>query len=217
MGRLFASRCASMAVSVAQEVAIALKNEKRLEAMSRIGKKPIVVPAGVTVTIDGPAVNVKGKKGELHQTFNADLTIQQEGNIVTVIRPSDERHHRALHGLTRALLQNMVTGVSDGFSRVLEIEGVGYRAELQGKNLVLHVGYSHSITVEPSATIAFAVDADSKGRKITVSGIDKQEVGEVAAFIRKQRPPEPYLGTGIRYQGEVIIRKAGKAGKTGKK
>jgi large subunit ribosomal protein L6 len=182
--------------------------------MSRIGKQPVPIPAGVNVTIDGSLVTVKGKKGELSYRFDPDITIAQEANDIVVTRPTDQRRHRALHGLTRALIANMVTGVSEGFERVLEIEGVGYKADVQGSTLVLNLGYSHDIKVEPTGkAMEFEVPKDSRGRMIIIRGIDKQEVGEMAAFIRKQRPPEPYKGKGIRYQGERIIRKAGKAGK----
>lgn len=181
--------------------------------MSRIGKQPISVPAGVSVNIDGSDVTVKGKKGELSFTFNPDITIEQENGQLIITRPTDQRHHRALHGLTRALLNNMVTGVSEGFERTLDIEGVGYRAEMRGKDLVLHLGYSHEIVVKPSGTLEYEVPQDSRGRVIIVRGTDKQQVGEMAAFIRKQRPPEPYLGKGVRYRGEVVRRKEGKSGK----
>lgn len=181
--------------------------------MSRIGKKPVPIPAGVSITIDGSTVTVKGPKGELKQTFVPEITIAQEGSEIIVTRPTDQRQHRALHGLTRALIANMVTGVSEGYTRGLEIEGVGYRAELQGQTLVLNLGYSHDIRIEPTKTLSFDVPKDSRGREIVVTGIDKQEIGEMAAFIRKQRPPEPYLGKGVRYKGEVIRRKEGKSGK----
>jgi large subunit ribosomal protein L6 len=181
--------------------------------MSRIGRKPVPIPAGVTIKIDGSTVTVKGPKGELTQTFVPEMTITQEDGQLLVARPNDQRQNRALHGLTRALIANMVLGVSEGFVRGLEIEGVGYRAELQGKTLVLNLGYSHDIRVEPTKTLSFDVPKDSRGREIIVTGIDKQEVGEMAAFIRKQRPPEPYLGKGVRYKGEVIRRKEGKSGK----
>ncbi len=179
--------------------------------MSRIGRMPIPVPQGVTVDIRKNTVRVKGSKGELSRTFDSDMQITLEDNQVVVRRPSDLRRHRALHGLTRALLNNMVIGVSQGFSRRLRIEGVGYRAELQGENLVLNVGYSHPVVVEPPAGISFEIE---KGyRSINVSGIDKELVGEIAARIRRVRPPEPYKGKGIRYDGEHVRRKAGKAGK----
>lgn len=181
--------------------------------MSRVGRLPIEVPAGVEVKIDGSYVHVKGPKGELSWTFSPDMMIKKEDGTIVIERPSDQPRHRALHGTTRSLLSNMVEGVSKGFERVLEIEGVGYRAELDGKNLVLNVGYSHPVIVEPPEGIGF--DVDMKVRQIKVSGYDKQVVGQIAADIRKVRPPEPYKGKGIRYQGEYIRRKAGKAGKTG--
>lgn len=184
--------------------------------MSRIGKKPIELPKGVDVVINGNLVTVKGPKGELKRTFPEQVRIVKEGNVVNVQRDGDEDDVRALHGLTRALLANMVKGVSDGYQKVLEIgaESVGYRAEMSGNKLMLYLGYSHPIEFPPPPGITFATDA--KTRTITVSGIDKELVGEVAAQVRKLRPPEPYKGKGIRYQGEVIRRKAGKAGKTGK-
>jgi len=172
---------------------------------------PIPVPQGVTVDIQKNTVRVKGPKGEMVRTFDPDMQIELEDNTVFVRRPTDQRRHRALHGLTRALLNNMVTGVSQGFVRRLQIEGVGYRAELQGKNLVLNVGYSHPVVMEPPDGISFEVE---KGyRWLNVSGIDKELVGEMAARIRRVRPPEPYKGKGIRYEGEYVRRKAGKAGK----
>jgi large subunit ribosomal protein L6 len=181
--------------------------------MSRIGKQPIPLPKGVSITIDGSDVTVKGPKGELQYRFNPELIISQEDGVLSVARPTDQRHHRALHGLTRALLNNMVTGVSEGFIRILDVEGVGYRAEIKNNNLVLNLGYSHDITVEPPADVTFSVAQESRGREITITGIDKQVVGELAAFIRKQRPPEPYKGKGIRYRGEIVRMKAGKSGK----
>lgn len=180
--------------------------------MSRVGRLPIEVPAGVEVKIDGSYVHVKGPKGELEWTFSPDITIKQEDGVIVIDRPSDEPTHRALHGTTRALINNMVTGVSTGFERILEIEGVGYRAELDGKNLVVNVGFSHPVVVEPPEGISF--DVDMKVRQIKIAGYDKQVVGQVAANIRKLRPPEPYKGKGIRYQGEYVRRKPGKAGKT---
>jgi len=179
--------------------------------VSRIGQLPVVVPAGVDVKIKGTHVRVKGPKGELQHTFPADMAISFEDGEVVVKRPSDERTHRAYHGMTRALINNMVVGVSTGFSKVLEINGVGYRAELEGKNLILNVGFSHSVKVEPPEGIEFEVDA--RTRQIVIKGYDKQAVGHVAADIRKVRPPEPYKGKGIKYLGERIRRKAGKAGK----
>ena len=181
--------------------------------MSRIGIKPITVPNGVTVTIgDGNNVTVKGPKGELSSSFSPRMTIAQEDGALTVSRPNDARENKALHGLTRSLLNNMVVGVSDGYTKVLEIQGVGYRAQMQGKNLVLNVGFSHPVTMEPPEGITYGVENNTR---VTVSGIDKQLVGEMAAKIRIVRPPEPYKGKGIRYQGEYVRRKAGKAGKAG--
>jgi large subunit ribosomal protein L6 len=176
---------------------------------------PVAIPDVVQVDIQKNTVRVKGPKGELVRTFDSDMQIEveEENKQVIVKRPTDGRRHRALHGLTRALLNNMVLGVSQGFSRGLEIEGVGYRAEMRGKDLVLNVGYSHPVVMEPPAGISFAVDKGS--RAITVSGADKEVVGEMAARIRRVRPPEPYKGKGIRFAGERIRRKAGKAGKVG--
>ncbi len=179
--------------------------------MSRIGRLPVVVPPKVEVKIQGTMIIVKGPKGTLEFTFPADISLALENGVINVKRPSDDQAHKALHGTTRALIQNMVTGVSTGFEKILEINGVGYRAELQGKNLVLNLGYSHPIVVEPPAGITFEVD--QKTRQIKISGPDKQSVGQVADDIRKQRPPEPYLGKGIRYLDEKIRRKAGKSGK----
>lgn len=182
--------------------------------MSRIGKQPVPIPAKVQVMIDGSAVTVTGPKGELSYTFPAAMAIRQEGDQVVVERPSDQRQHRAFHGMTRALINNMVLGVSQGFEKVLTVEGVGYRAEMEGKNLVMYVGYSHPVPIEPPPHVEFAVE--DRGRVIRIRGIDKQVVGELAARIRKLRPPEPYKGKGVRYQGELIRRKAGKAGKAKK-
>ncbi|RMG91398.1 MAG: 50S ribosomal protein L6 [Chloroflexi bacterium] len=179
--------------------------------MSRIGKAPIRVPNGVKVELKGSTVVVSGPKGTLTQVFHPDMVIELNEGVLTVQRPTDSRQHRSLHGLTRALLNNMVLGVSEGFSKTLEIEGVGYRAEMDGKTLVLNVGYSHPVRFDPPEGIQFAVE--DRNKKVIVSGIDKQLVGEIAAKIRKTRPPEPYKGKGIRYAGEVIRRKAGKAGK----
>jgi large subunit ribosomal protein L6 len=179
--------------------------------MSRIGKMPIPLPKGVAVEIKENHVTVKGPKGSLSQTFSAEMTIEQEDGVLQVQRPTESRQHRAVHGLTRALLNNMVVGVSQGFSKTLQIEGVGYRAEMQGDVLVLNVGYSHPIRFDPPQDVQFAVENRSK--TIIVSGIDKQLIGELAARIRKTRPPEPYKGKGIRYDNEIIRRKAGKAGK----
>ncbi len=180
--------------------------------MSRIGKMPIPVPASVKVDIvPGNLVTVKGPKGELSQTFNRDMKISRENGELVVTRPTDQRHHRALHGLTRALLNNMVVGVTDGFKRSLEIHGVGYRAQQDGEKLILQVGKSHPVEyAPPSPDIEFEVSRD--GRTVTISGINKQKIGELAAKIRKERPPEPYKGKGIRYQGEYVRAKAGKTG-----
>jgi large subunit ribosomal protein L6 len=179
--------------------------------MSRIGRLPVVIPPHVDVNIDGTMIKVKGPKGALEYSFHQDISLSMENGIINVKRPSDDSTHRALHGTTRALIQNMVTGVSTGFERVLEINGVGYRAEVQGKNLILNLGYSHPIVVEPPEGISFEVDL--KTRQIKIMGPDKQKVGQIADDIRKQRPPEPYLGKGIKYKEEKIRRKAGKSGK----
>jgi large subunit ribosomal protein L6 len=178
--------------------------------MSRIGKKPIEIPAGVTVTINGSDVTVKGPKGELSRSFNSDLTITLEENVLTVTRPSDEKNHRALHGTTRAILANMVEGVSKGFEKSLELIGVGYRAQKQGSKLILNVGYSHPVEFEPEQGIEVEVPSNTK---IIVKGINKEHVGALAADIRDVRPPEPYKGKGIRYVGEYVRRKEGKTGK----
>ena len=179
--------------------------------MSRIGRAPIAVPAGVTVTIaDGNVVTVKGPLGELKQTFSANLTIAQEGNNLVVTRPNDEKENRALHGLTRTLLNNMVVGVTAGFQKKLEIVGVGYRVEKQGTKLNLGLGYSHPVIFMEQDGIKFECPDSTT---IIVKGIDKQAVGQMAAVIRSKRPPEPYLGKGIKYAGEHIRRKAGKTGK----
>lgn len=179
--------------------------------MSRIGRLPVALPPGVEVKIDGPSIQVKGPKGESAHTFPAAMEISLSGNVLTVQRPSDQREHRALHGMTRALINNMVTGVSAGFEKTLEIEGVGYRAEMSGQNLTLYVGYSHPVQIVPPAGISFEVDP--RGRELKIKGHDKQQIGQVAADIRRVRPPEPYKGKGIRYAGEKIRRKAGKSGK----
>lgn len=179
--------------------------------MSRIGRMPVVLPSGVEVEIDGSRVRVKGPKGEMERVFPGDIVIAREGDVILVTRPSDQRTHRSLHGMTRALINNMVVGVSTGFQKILEVNGVGYRAELDGKNLVLNVGYSHPVVFEPPEGISFEVEARS--RQIKVLGYDKAQVGQVAADIRKVRPPEPYKGKGIKYLEEKIRRKAGKAGK----
>lgn len=179
--------------------------------MSRVGKKPIEVPANVTVTVaDDNTVTVKGPKGELTRQFNKDMKIEQEGNIITVVRPSESKEHRTVHGTTRALLANMVTGVSEGFSRSLELIGVGYRAQLQGKKLVLNVGYSHPVEFTPEEGLEVEVPSNTK---VIVKGISKERVGALASNIRDVRPPEPYKGKGIRYEGEYVRRKEGKTGK----
>ena len=177
--------------------------------MSRIGKKPVVIPAGVTVNVaEGNVVTVKGPKGELTNTFNADMIINVEGNVLTVSRPTDEANHRALHGLTRTLISNMVEGVEKGFAKELEINGVGYRADKKGNQLVMRLGFSHEVIVEEIPGITIEVN----GNKITIRGIDKQVVGQFAAEVRGKRPPEPYKGKGIKYTDEVIRRKVGKTG-----
>jgi large subunit ribosomal protein L6 len=181
--------------------------------MSRIGRLPIPLPERVEVEIKGSRVRVRGPRGELSRAFDPDMRISREGEQLIVQRPSDSRRHRAMHGLTRALLANMVAGVTEGYSKILEIEGVGYRAEVQGEKLVMQLGYSHPVEILPPPGIAF--DVERGGRVITVSGVDKELVGEIAARIRRQRPPEPYKGKGIRYRGERVRRKAGKAGKVG--
>jgi large subunit ribosomal protein L6 len=186
--------------------------------VSRVGKMPVSLPKGVAVTVEpGNQVTVKGPRGQLAQQFPADITLEFGEASVQVTRPTDQPRHRALHGLSRALLNNMVLGVSQGFRRVLEVEGVGYRCSMApgGKNLIVVVGYSHPVEVVPPSDVSF--DVDKSGRQITISGIDKQVVGEVAAQIRRLRPPEPYKGKGIRYQGEVVRQKAGKSGKVGTK
>jgi len=183
--------------------------------VSRIGRMPVAVPAGVKVDIEGSYVKVSGPKGQLERAFSPVLSIEMEANQLLVKRSSDAPSVRALHGTTRALLNNMVTGVSTGFTRVLEVEGVGYRAEMNGKNLVLYVGYSHPVEIEPEEGVAFEVD--TKIRQVRILGADKEQLGQIAADIRKIRPPEPYKGKGIRYQGEKIRRKAGKSGKAKKK
>jgi large subunit ribosomal protein L6 len=181
--------------------------------MSRIGKKVIVLPKGVTIDIKGNEVKVKGPKGELSRTFSPVITIEQKDGEVHCVRPSEERQIKALHGTTRAVLNNMVQGVSTGFSKALQVEGVGYRAEMKGKKLVMALGFSHPVEVEPPAGISFAVE--EKTRVITITGSDREQVGQVAANIRAWRPPEPYKGKGLRYVGEIVRRKAGKAGKVG--
>ncbi len=178
--------------------------------MSRVGKNPIPVPRGVEVKVDGSLVTVKGPKGELSQQIDPDIKLAQEDGQLLVTRPSDQPRHRSMHGLYRTLVSNMVVGVSEGFSRTLEMHGVGYRAQMQGKNLVLNIGFSHPVEIPPPSNIDFEVDGTSK---IIVKGASKEQVGQTAADIRKIRPPEPYKGKGIRYEGEYVRRKAGKAGK----
>ena len=177
--------------------------------MSRIGRAPITVPADVTVTINGNVVEVKGAKGTLTQEFHPDIKIAMEGNVIIVTRPSDNKNHRALHGLTRTLINNMIIGVTKGYSKELEINGVGYRAAKSGKDVTLTLGYSHPVIVSDSADITIEVPSPNK---LVISGIDKQKVGQFAAEVRSKRPPEPYKGKGIKYVDEVIRRKEGKAG-----
>jgi large subunit ribosomal protein L6 len=175
--------------------------------MSRIGRKPIQVPEAVTVEIDPGRVAVKGPKGELSQSLSTEMKVEQEDGVLTVQRPTNRGEHRALHGLTRSLIANMVEGVTEGFEKRLEIQGVGYRAQLKGKNLEMALGYSHPVSIEAPEGIEFEVPQPTE---IVVRGIDKQLVGQVAADIRKRRPPEPYKGKGIRYRGEYVARKVGK-------
>jgi len=179
--------------------------------MSRIGREPITIPAGVTVNVaEGNVVTVKGKLGEITETFNPALGISVDGATLTVTRPSDDKEFRALHGLTRALIANMVKGVTEGFQKKLEIVGVGYKVEKQGKKIVLNLGHSHPIYFEEGNGITFEIPDNTT---IIVKGYDKQAVGQIAAVIRSKRPPEPYLGKGVKYSGEKIRRKAGKTGK----
>ena len=179
--------------------------------MSRIGRLPIQVPPRVEVEIQGSFIRVKGPKGTLENTLPAEMSVSLENGVIQVTRPSDASTHRSLHGTTRALVNNMVVGVSTGFTKVLEVDGVGYRVELSGANLVMGLGFSHPVTIQPEPGITF--EADAKTRVVRVIGIDREQVGQVASDIRKIRPPEPYKGKGIRYQGEKIRRKAGKSGK----
>lgn len=181
--------------------------------MSRIGKKPITVPAGVDVKLSDNTITVKGPKGELSYTYNKDITVAQEGAELIVTRPSDVKEHRAMHGLTRTLIANMIVGVTQGYTKELEVNGVGYRAQKQGKDLVMNLGYSHQVIVPEIPGITIEVPAPNK---IVISGADKQMVGQFAADVRKKRPPEPYKGKGIKYAGEYIRRKEGKAGKGAK-
>ena len=178
--------------------------------MSRIGRMPITVPAGVTVSIaDGNVVTVKGPKGELKRTLRSEMTIKQEGTMITVERPSDDKLHRSLHGLTRTLLNNMIIGVTDGYKKELEVNGVGYRVAKEGTNLVMNLGYSHQVIMSEVEGITIEVPAPNK---IIINGCDKQAVGQFAAEVREKRPPEPYKGKGIKYVDEVIRRKVGKTG-----
>lgn len=178
--------------------------------MSRIGKRPITIPAKVQITIDGSHIAVKGPKGELSRILPAAVTLEQQGETLLVLRRDESRTSQQLHGLSRTLVANMVQGVSEGFQRRLEIQGVGYRAQIQGRNLNLNVGYSHPVQIEPPEGIQLVVEGNTN---VVVSGFDKELVGNIAARIRQVRPPEPYKGKGIRYAGEVVRRKAGKAGK----
>jgi large subunit ribosomal protein L6 len=182
--------------------------------MSRIGRMPINIPAGVEIKLDGRTLSVSGPLGALEREIHPEMQLEREDGQLRVVRPSDEPRHRALHGLTRTLVNNMVTGVTTGFTKNLEISGVGYRAQLQGDKLVLALGYSHPVEVNPPAGIKFRLDTPTR---LAVIGADKELVGQVAAFIRARRKPEPYKGKGIRYAGEQILRKAGKAGKVGGK
>jgi len=182
--------------------------------VSRVGRMPVVIPAGVQVEISGTNVGVKGPKGEMKRAFSPLIGIAMENGQIMITRHSDQPAERALHGTTRAILANMILGVNTGFERVLEIEGVGYRAEMNGKNLVLNMGYSHPVEMEPPAGITF--DVDQKARQVFVRGFDKELVGQIAANVRSVRPPEPYHGKGLHYLGEKIRRKAGKAGKAAK-
>ena len=181
--------------------------------MSRIGRKPINIPAGVEVKIDGCEVSVKGPKGQLRQSFDPKMDIKQEGAEIIVSRPDDQKENRSLHGLTRTLIHNMVVGVTEGFSKTLEVQGVGYRVQKQGKDLVMNLGYSHQVVVSENEDIK--IEAPN-ANTIVISGIDKQKVGQFAAEVREKRPPEPYKGKGIRYQGEYVRHKEGKAGKGAK-
>jgi large subunit ribosomal protein L6 len=182
--------------------------------MSRIGRLPITVPSGVDVTIDGRNVTVKGPKGTLSRSLHPDITVSRENGTLVVTRPTEQKTHKQLHGLTRTLVNNMVVGVTDGYRKGLEITGVGYRAALNGRKLQLNLGYSHQIEIEPPEGITFEVENPTR---LAVVGIDKELVGQIAAKVRATRKPEPYKGKGVRYAGEYIRRKAGKAGKIGGK
>ena len=176
--------------------------------MSRIGRLPITIPDGAEVAVDGSSVTAKGPRGELSRSFDPDMTISLDDGVLTVSRPTDQARHRALHGLTRSLIFNMIAGVMEGYEKILEIHGVGYKAELRGSQLVLSVGYSHTVPMDAPDGVEFALDSPTV---IRVKGIDKEKVGQIAAEIRKVRPPEPYKGKGIRYRDEYVRRKAGKA------
>lgn len=178
--------------------------------MSRVGKKIIDISSDVTVTIEGNSVTVKGAKGELSRTFNERMTYKQDESTLEVVRPTDSKEDRTVHGTTRALINNMIQGVSQGYQKTLELVGVGYRAQMQGKDLVLNVGYSHPVEIKADEGITFSVE---KNTTVTVAGISKEQVGAIASNIRSVRPPEPYKGKGIRYQGEYVRRKEGKTGK----
>lgn len=178
--------------------------------MSRVGKKELVIPAGVTLTNNNNTITVKGPKGELTRTFSPDMQIEMNENVLTVVRPTDNKEHRALHGTTRALLGNMVEGVTNGYTRNLELVGVGYRATKTGDKLVLSVGFSHPVEITPENGVEIEVPSNTK---ISIKGIDKERVGALAAYIRQVRPPEPYKGKGIRYEGEMVRRKEGKTAK----
>ena len=182
--------------------------------MSRIGRMPIEIPAGVDVKINGTEVTVKGPKGELKDSFHQDITIAVEGNVINVTRPTDNKEHRSLHGLTRTLVANMVEGVTKGYSKELDVQGVGYRVAKQGKDLVMNLGFSHQVIIPEIDGISIEVPNPNK---IIISGANKQMVGQFAAEVREKRPPEPYKGKGIRYAGEYVRRKEGKAGKGSKK
>jgi len=181
--------------------------------MSRVGRQPVPVPAGVEVDIEGSRVSVRGPKGQLERQFPPGMQFQVEDGRIRVNRPSDAARHRALHGLSRSLLANMVTGVSEGFAKTMELQGVGYRAAMQGDKLVLSLGFSHPVEVAPPKGVTFEVEGTSR---VHVRGIDRQKVGQAAADLRALRPPEPYKGKGVRYLGEIVRRKAGKAGKAAK-
>lgn len=182
--------------------------------LSRIGRKPIDIPSGVKIALDGNKIEISGPKGTLIQNINKNMTVKVEGSVINVTRPNDNKENRSLHGLTRTLIANMVEGVVNGFKKALEVNGVGYRVQKQGKNLVMNLGYSHQVIVSDTEDIKIEVPGPNK---IIINGIDKQKVGQFAAEVREKRPPEPYKGKGIKYENEVIKRKEGKVGKGGKK